>query len=198
MIYPEDINPQQANRDLQIVREAMGRDARVRSGDGLYFFVWGWAACLVMLTQRFLPGDFGNVCSFALYAAAIVASGMVGQRQRRSREGESRDFAFWLVIIGESFIFSALFVVLNGRGFQPDFLDVVNMMLFALGIVTVGAFSDMRVAAVGFGLIIAAVILPALLPLTADRIIVVALLTALGYSLAGWFIYRKGKMKDKD
>jgi hypothetical protein len=188
-----EIDPQRAAQDLGIVRDALGRAARSSTGDGFYFFIWGSAVPLILLLQRYLPSTVANWLTIALYAAAIVASGMTGAKQGDKSQYGWRYLIVWLVLVGEAVLFGVLFFVLAGRGFNVDYLDVINVMIFAFGIIMVGTFSEIKVAVVGYAMIIIALALPALLPDPGDRIVAVAALIGISYWVAGWLLYRMDK-----
>lgn len=189
-----EINPQQASHDLDTVRGALGHIARSSSGDGFYFFIWGALIAIVLPLVGWMPSAVTAWLAAVLYLGGWWATAAGAMRQRRSNRygGDWRGFIFWMVIAAESFLFSFLFTWGQAVGFQPGFLDIVNILLFALGLITIGAFSDMRISLIGFAAIIVALILPALLPSGGNRLALSGLLIGGCYILAGWFIYQSG------
>lgn len=189
-----DINPQQANHDLDTVRGALGHIARSSSGDGFYFFIWGAIIAIVLPLEGWLPGMVSDGLAIALYLGGWGVTIALAMRQKRSNRygGDWRGFIFWMVIAAESFLFSFLFIWGEAAGFQPGFLDVVNILPFALGLITIGAFSDLRISLIGFAAMAVALILPALLPSGGDRLALSGLLIGGGYILAGWFTWQTG------
>jgi hypothetical protein len=189
-----EINPQQASRDLDTVRGALGHIARSSSGDGFYFFIWGAIIAVVMPLVGWLPGAVSYGLAIALYLGGWGATIAFNSRQKRDNLGSDwRGSVFWIVIAAESFLFTFLFIWGVPTGFQPGFLDIVNILLFALGLIIIGAFSDLRISLIGFAEIAIALILPALLPSGGDRLALSGLLLGGCYILAGWFTYQTGQ-----
>ncbi len=190
-----EINQQQASRDLDTVRGALGRTARSSSGDGFYFFIWGVIIAIGLPLEGWLPGVVSDSLTTTLYLGGWGVTIALAMRQKRSNRysGDWRGFIFWMVIAAESFLFSFLFIWGRSAGFQSGFLDIVNILLFALGLITIGAFSDLRISLIGFAAMVVALILPALLPSGGDRLALSGLLISGCYILAGWFTYKVGQ-----
>ncbi len=191
-------NRDELDRDLEAIKFTLSERAQASSGSGFYFFVWGLAT-IGLAFLNLLPSSISGTVSLLITVVGWGLSLGWGMRQHSQlqaagQRGNRSAFVFWVVILsGASLLTFALYQA-NGGIFL--YTEYVIGMAAAFGLAVIGAFTDLRVTALGFCQFGALVALPAFFP-PPTLISPASLLVGCNYLLAGWLFYSSGRQSER-